>query len=152
MTTEHRCGRDEGGFTLIEVLIAMVILAIGLLGLEALGIGAARSVALADRQSEWATRAAASAEEALQEIRAHIASPGTQPLPEAYCQALNPDGPGDEQISRAISLADPNRPEVIVRVVPGSDDFASPRHPFEVRSSIFSPQAVNGPVSGAPCS
>ena len=46
-----RTGRE--GFTLIEVLAAMVILAIGLLALEAMGIGAARAVARADAQSEY---------------------------------------------------------------------------------------------------
>jgi prepilin-type N-terminal cleavage/methylation domain-containing protein len=45
--------RGQDGFTLIEVLIAMVILAVGLLGLEALGIGAARLVGRAERQGDY---------------------------------------------------------------------------------------------------
>lgn len=45
--------RRRGGFTLIEVLVALVILAVGLLALEALGIGAARMVNKARRQSEY---------------------------------------------------------------------------------------------------
>jgi type IV pilus modification protein PilV len=49
--------RAESGFTLIEVLVAMVILAIGLLGLEALGIGASRAITLSDKQSRYATLA-----------------------------------------------------------------------------------------------
>lgn len=44
-------GRD--GFTLVEVLAAMVILAVGLMALEAMGIGAARTVARADEVSEY---------------------------------------------------------------------------------------------------
>ena len=52
MTTE-RAARADAGFTLIEVLIAMVILAVGLLAVEAMGIGAARSVQRARVQSAY---------------------------------------------------------------------------------------------------
>lgn len=52
MTSEHPA-RADAGFTLIEVLIAMVILAIGLLAVEALGIGAARTVQRARVQSAY---------------------------------------------------------------------------------------------------
>lgn len=44
---------DRGGFTLIEVLIAMVVLAVGLLALESLAIGASRSIATANRMTEY---------------------------------------------------------------------------------------------------
>ena len=60
-------GRE--GFTMIEVLIAMVILAVGLLALEALSIGAARMVARADRQSEFTAMAATELETALSQFR-----------------------------------------------------------------------------------
>lgn len=49
--------RADAGFSLIEVLIAMIILSVGLLALEALGIGAARSVRRAQVQSDYATTA-----------------------------------------------------------------------------------------------
>lgn len=61
--------KGEAGFTLIEVLAAMMILAIGLMGLQALGIGAARSVVRADRQSELAAIATATIETNQQAIR-----------------------------------------------------------------------------------
>jgi prepilin-type N-terminal cleavage/methylation domain-containing protein len=64
----RRPSRREG-FTLIEVLIAMVILAVGLLALEAMGIGAARLVARADRQSEYTAMATADLEAALNQYR-----------------------------------------------------------------------------------
>jgi prepilin-type N-terminal cleavage/methylation domain-containing protein len=44
---------DRGGFSLIEVLIAMVLLAVGLLALESLAIGASRSIATANRMTEY---------------------------------------------------------------------------------------------------
>lgn len=62
-----RGGRE--GFTLIEVLIAMVILAVGLLGLQAMSIGAARMVAKADRHSEFTTMATSELETALNQFR-----------------------------------------------------------------------------------
>ncbi len=64
---EARTGRE--GFTLVEVLVAMVILAIGLLALEAMGIGAARAVARADLQSEYTAVATDRMEQALSLIR-----------------------------------------------------------------------------------
>lgn len=64
----RRPSRREG-FTLIEVLIAMVILAVGLLALEAMGIGAARMVARADRQGEYTVMAMADLEAALNQFR-----------------------------------------------------------------------------------
>lgn len=64
---EPRTGRE--GFTLVEVLVAMVILAIGLLALEAMGIGAARAVARADIQSEYTAVATDRMEQALSLIR-----------------------------------------------------------------------------------
>lgn len=61
--------RGSGGFTLIEVLIAMVILAVGLLALEALGVGAARMVNRAQVQSTWAAVATDTLERTLSRIR-----------------------------------------------------------------------------------
>lgn len=69
MTSDRPGPASEAGFTLIEVLMAMLILAVGLLGLEALGIGAARSVTRADRQDETTLAAARVMEERIQEIR-----------------------------------------------------------------------------------
>ena len=60
--------RSEGGFTLIEVLVALLILTIGLLGLEALGIGAARTLAMSEKQSQVTSLAAT----AMEELRAGI--------------------------------------------------------------------------------
>ena len=63
--------RTEGdaGFTLIEVLAAMLVLAIGLLGVQALAVGAARSIARADHQTEVAGVAIAAMEARQQAIR-----------------------------------------------------------------------------------
>ena len=49
--------RGDAGFSLIEVLIAMIILSVGLLALESLGIGAARTVHRAQVQSTYAATA-----------------------------------------------------------------------------------------------
>lgn len=78
MSSERKRGDD--GFTLIEVLIAMVILAVGLLALEAMGIGAARMVARADRQSEHVARATARIEMVERELRRNngVASAASQ--------------------------------------------------------------------------
>ena len=69
-TTEAaRPGDDRGGFTLIEVLIAMVILAVGLLALEAMAIGASRSIAAANRMTEYTLIASQQLETVLEQAR-----------------------------------------------------------------------------------
>lgn len=69
MTTDAPVRTDEQGFTLIEVLFAMLILAVGLLGLEALGIGATRAVNVAGRQSTFSAMASDTLERTLGRIR-----------------------------------------------------------------------------------
>jgi len=69
LSTEPRRAPDARGFTLIEVLIAMVILAIGLLALQALGVGASRMVARAERRSAYTAIATREIEAALSSVR-----------------------------------------------------------------------------------
>lgn len=76
--------QGEDGFTLLEVLVAMIILAIGLLGLEALGIGAARALAIAEHNNEMVALATASMEETQREIRT---APGAV-VPGETCESL----------------------------------------------------------------
>lgn len=75
MISEQRRGAGEEGFTLIEVLVAMMILAVGLLGLEALGIGAARSLTLADAGSELVAAGTAAMEKGQQRLHRELLVP-----------------------------------------------------------------------------
>jgi len=65
----ERAPRRDAGFTLIEVLFAMLILSIGLLALESMGIGAAAAVRRADVQSTYAALATDEMEQTLNEIQ-----------------------------------------------------------------------------------
>jgi prepilin-type N-terminal cleavage/methylation domain-containing protein len=131
---------SEAGFTLIEVLVAMIILAVGLLGLEAMGIGAARSVVMAERQSEYATLASDSLESALHQLRR-----GT--VPAQFCIEF---GRGD-RLSRTISFPSANLGVVTVQAIPSPDSFSAPRSTFEVTSSVFLPTSPGTTVNGTPC-
>ncbi len=74
-------GRD--GYALVEVLIAMVILAVGLLALESLAIGAARQVAAANRTTQYTLIASDRLERSLETARRAPAtlSSGVEALP-----------------------------------------------------------------------
>jgi prepilin-type N-terminal cleavage/methylation domain-containing protein len=68
-TRRRRPARGQGGFTLIEVLVAMIILAVGLLALEGLAIGASRRVATANRMTEFTLIASEELETTLEQVR-----------------------------------------------------------------------------------
>lgn len=70
IATPGRARLGNQGFTLVEVLAAMVILAVGLLALEAMAIGAARQVARAERVSEFSAVATDQLERTLEAINA----------------------------------------------------------------------------------
>ena len=53
MTPPSRPRRGDAGFTLLEVLIAMVILSVGLLAIEGMAVGAAKTSASSARRSRY---------------------------------------------------------------------------------------------------
>lgn len=80
MTSEQQAAaarRGSAGFTLIEVLIAMVILSVGLLALESMGIGAARMAARADARTSYTAIAADTMEGTMNRIKAGNGATGT---------------------------------------------------------------------------
>jgi prepilin-type N-terminal cleavage/methylation domain-containing protein len=135
--------RAEDGFTLIEVLAALVILAVGLLSVEALGIGASRSVTFADRQSEYAVASSAALESALQALR-------SDSMPDQWCHsgALA----GGATLSRAIDVSDPKLVRVTVRATPDPEGTGPRPDAFEISSSAYLPNGISGTPSGSPCS
>jgi prepilin-type N-terminal cleavage/methylation domain-containing protein len=132
---------SASGFTLIEVLIALLILSVGLLGLEALGVVAVRSVALADRNSRSATLASLYLEDAVQHIRQ-----GRRP---ADCNNLLLL-PSRDRVTRVVTIsAAPNvLSQVTVTVTP--EPRGSTPRPYTVSSSVFSPRTISGGVSACP--
>ena len=94
--TELATRRARRGFTLFEVLAAMVILAVGLLALEAMGIGAARMVVRADRQSAYTQAATDHLERVITTIEQTAAN--TVPNYPAI-----PTGPNGATITRTIT-------------------------------------------------
>lgn len=133
---------ETGGFTLIEVMVAMLVLAVGLLGLEALGIGAARSIALAERQSGYAVIASDSLESAL-----HVLRNGA--IPSQFCQENLSFG---DRLSRTVDLSNAQLAQVTVRVFPAASQLTAPTDTFELSSSLYLPVALAGTVNGQPCS
>ncbi|HET6762253.1 MAG TPA: prepilin-type N-terminal cleavage/methylation domain-containing protein [Longimicrobiaceae bacterium] len=61
--------RSVAGFTLIEIMISLLLLAVGLLGVEALGVYASRMTARAEKQTYWMGIAADTMERTVSYIR-----------------------------------------------------------------------------------
>lgn len=141
MASESMVDRGESGFTLIEVLVAMIILAVGLLALEALGIGAARAIVIAERQSGYVTVASDSLESALHQLRA-----GT--VPDQFCETID----RGDQLSRTVEFPTGSLAVVTVEAIPNSGSVSAPARPFKVKSSVYLPNATTTIVNGSPCS
>ena len=143
MTTKES-GRACGGFTLIEVLVALVLLSIGLLGLEALGIHAAYSVAFAKRQSEFTRVAATELEEGLQLLRQ-----GNDLV--SWCRELG-DGDRVSRVFQTNTSGFPGLGQITVTYLPDPGRSPTPP-PVTVRGSVYrDPTSPFGNVSGNGCS
>ena len=131
-----------GGFTLVEVLVAMVILSIGLLGLEALGIHAARTNAIAGRQSRHAVIAADSLESALHQLR-------LRGIPREFCQD---DLEFGDRLARNVDASNPQLVVVSMNVLSNQDSPNPPPVDFSASSSLYVPTPIPGTPSGQQCS
>lgn len=141
MDTEPIATNAESGFTLIEVLAAMIILAVGLLALEGLGIGAARMISMADRQSEHATLASDSLESALHQIRRGA-------VPAQFCLTID----RGDRLSRTITFPNSRTARVTVLAISNQSSFSAPPRNFQVASSVFLPLSIGTTANGSPCS
>jgi prepilin-type N-terminal cleavage/methylation domain-containing protein len=130
----------RNGFTLVEVLVALVILAVGLLGLGALGSAVARSLGTADRDTRAAAIASAFLEDALDRLL-------DNEIPASCHEQELPDG---ALLTRTVRLgatpAGPHHVEVIVTPAPHG---TAPR-PFTVRTHVLA-RATPGPPASEQC-
>lgn len=124
--------RREGGFTLIEVLIAMVLLAVGLLALQGLGVMAIQTLGFADRGSRGAAMASEYLEDGLRSLRNDL-------VPRSFSCTVNGD-----VLTREVDTTNPNLPRVTVTVTP-EPRGGTPR-PYTVSASVFR----SAPLSGTP--
>lgn len=131
-----RAPRGDEGFTLIEVMIAMVILAVGLLSLEALGIGAARVVTLSEKQGRYATLAASTMETMRNDIRA---APGTLPIDQTTYVLLA--GADTAVVKREAARQNVKQARLTVTVSPRSSGSRLVRAaPVVLNSYLFDPR------------
>lgn len=123
----------RAGFTLIEVLAAMIILAVGLLALEALGIYAARSVTLAQRQTEYTLVASRHLEAAIDSIdRLGVNLPcGTRTWPSQINSGT---------VQRTVAGTSGQR-RVLVEVIPATGSTAVNPQNFQLETYVFVPNA-----------
>lgn len=123
----------QAGFTLIEVLAAMIILAVGLLSLGAMGIYGARSVTLAERQSEYTLAATRHLEAAVDSVdRLGTAIP---------CGVTTwSAGTGVDLVRRTISGSAGQR-ALLVEVVPDPESGAVRPQTYRLATSLYVPDA-----------
>lgn len=126
--TETAVPRKDAGFTLVEVMIALVILAVGLLSLEALGIGAARMVNRAQLQSQYVTAAADTLEPVMAALR--------DDLIESYPTSTVPVRNGSMVVTAA---RNGTMWTVSATITPASSSLFSADETIQVTSYVFDP-------------
>jgi len=89
MSKERRQQRKQSGFTLVEVMVALVVLSVGMLGIAALYIEGLRS----GQTSIARTMAVALAADMADRIRANPSVPQNAALPASVPQSLTPAAP-----------------------------------------------------------
>jgi hypothetical protein len=97
------------------VLVAMVILAIGLMGLQALGISAARSVVLGQVQSAYAARASAEMERGIVMVEQDVSGTACP----SGSTTLDPT-PGGDKVVRTLEPG-PARCRITIEITPDPD-------------------------------
>jgi type IV pilus assembly protein PilV len=120
VTQPNDLRRHDAGFSLLEVLIAMVILTVGLLALEGLAVGAAKATASASRRSRYAEVATDTLERTMSRL-----SEGQGATTSSY-YLTNPDGSNAAMVNITVTdggvLAAPSPANRIwnvnVRVIP----------------------------------
>lgn len=127
----------EEGFTLIEVLAAMVILAIGLLALEALGIGAARSLALAETGNELVASGTTAMEKAQQRVRRELTNAPPTVTTGESCEAQPPTFTVCTEVQTRASLGTVPAGNARVTVTVSTSRAGSV--PFTITSYVFDP-------------
>jgi prepilin-type N-terminal cleavage/methylation domain-containing protein len=133
-----RAGRERG-FTLVEVLFALVILAVGLLALQALSVVAVRGAGLADRNTRAVSTAMRYLEDAVAELRLERLAP------ELSCTFWNGD-----QLVRAVEVgSNPRLARVTVTVVP--EPRGSPPRPYTASAHVFSPDGFAEAAGATGC-
>ena len=130
MTTSKRARRDAG-FTLVEILIALVILSVGLLALEAMGIGAMRLVNKAQRQTALTQIATSQLEESVVRLRnGWGVSQGTIPVE------------GGSMRTQVAALGG-GVTAVTVTVIPEADrGIIAPNDSIRLSANVFNPPAA----------
>jgi prepilin-type N-terminal cleavage/methylation domain-containing protein len=134
--TETAPRLGSAGFTLVEVLAAMVILAVGLLGLQGLAVGASRVNTLSEKQSQYALTGSSIMEAARRRARDGMtASRDVQ-----YNFALS--GRDTAVVRERITLLPnkPNRAEIIINVAPKNPGASRVRpDTLTLRSYVWTP-------------
>lgn len=127
------------GSTLVEVLAALLILAVGLLALQAAMMASVRASSQAERQTQSVAIGARYLEDGLLELRLGR-------LPPSFDCVL----PGGNVVHRhAQVLEDPNL--AIVQVQVSSEFPGAPADSHHVRSYAYSPDGFDPPEAGFSC-
>jgi hypothetical protein len=128
----ERVRDDVSGAALLEVVVAMLILAIGLLGLEAMGITASRMMAHANLQSEYAQSATRHIEALADSVRRGAIGCGTRSMPQG--------GVGDTV--RVVVTGAVNQRTLGVTIIPSATAGVGRPEAFQLTRDLYVPNAA----------
>jgi prepilin-type N-terminal cleavage/methylation domain-containing protein len=131
VTLDPREQLNQQGFTLLEVMIAMVILIVGLVSIQAVGIHASRTMTRAKMQSEYAQSATRQIESVADSVKRSLIACGTR---------TSPNGITGDTVRLTVSGA-ANRRTLIVSILPATTPRLVRPDTFLVTRDLYVPGA-----------
>jgi prepilin-type N-terminal cleavage/methylation domain-containing protein len=131
VTVDARGRLNRQGFTLSEVMISMVILMVGMLSIQAVGISASRTMSRARMQGEYAQSATRHIESVADSVKRSLIACGTR---------TNPNGTTGDTVRLVIAGA-ANRRTVSVTILPAPTPKLVRPDTFLIARDLYVPGA-----------
>jgi type II secretory pathway component PulJ len=132
VTADPQPPPGRGGFAVLEVMIAMVLMAIAMLAIQGMGVHALRNLTRAQMQSEYAQSATRHLESVADSVRRSLIACGTRTRPNG--------ARGDS--ARVVIRGTQDRREIVVSILPAAGPNLLRPDSFHLIRDLYVPGAA----------